>query len=209
MMKRIFAPYALPLYILVRPFAGFYAMKFENRGTVRLALFNFIMVIIAFAFNNQYVSVLANDRHPLSLNSIVDFFFLAAALLLFCAANWSVTSLTDGEGRFKDIIMAVCYAMTPFVLIVVPATVLSNFLSAEEIGLYTMLMTVAFVYFIFLVFIGLITVHNYGAIKAVLTLLLTFISILIIVFLLTLLFTLWQQLFSFAYSVYIELTFRG
>jgi hypothetical protein len=208
MIKRALAHYKLPLMIMVRPFAGFYSMKFEHQGTMRLAILNLVLVCIAYAFSNQYASLLVDARHPLNVNSLTDVLFLLAALFLFCIANWSVTSLTDGEGRFKDIFMAVCYAMTPLIITIVPATIISNFLAAEETGLFYILMTVGMTYFILLVFAGLVTVHNYGAIKALLTVLLTFVSILIIVFLATLLFTLWQQLYSFIYSLYIELSFR-
>ncbi|MCL1995134.1 MAG: YIP1 family protein, partial [Defluviitaleaceae bacterium] len=64
-------------------------------------------------------------------------------------------------------------------------------------------------YFVFLVFAGLVTVHNYTASKAVSTVFLTFVALLVIVFLITLLFTLWQQLVVFAYSVYTEIMFRA
>jgi len=208
MMRKLFGWYALPLKIMARPFAGFYAMKYEGKGVMWLALLNFFLVSVSFSFSNQYASILVNDSHPMALNSFADMIFLTAALLLFCIANWSVTSLTDGEGRFKDILMTVCYAMTPLLLTIAPAAALSNFLAAEETGIYFLILTLGMVYFVILVFVGLVTVHNYGAVKALLTVLLTFIAILIIVFLLTLLFTLWQQLWIFANSIYTELLFR-
>ena len=209
MVKRFFGLYALPMMIMARPFAGFYAMKFEGKGTLKLALFNFLLVGISLAFSNQYSSILVNDRHPLTLNSIIDFIFLVAAFLLFCISNWSVTTLTDGEGKFRDIVMAICYAMTPLVLTIAPAAILSNFLSAEEVGLYFLLIGAGMFYFVLLSFIGLVTVHDYGAVKSLLTIVLTFIAMLVIVFLLALFFTLWTQLASFISSVHTELSFRG
>jgi len=208
-MKKFLSFYSLPVQIMAQPFNGFYSMKFEGKGRVWIATLNFLIVVLSFSFSNQYASLLVNDRHPLSLNSIFDFFMLSGALLLFCVANWSVTSLTNGEGKFKEIYMAVCYAMTPLVFTIAPAAIISNFLSMEEAGFYALIVGVGMFYFIVLVFLGLVTVHNYTATKAVATIFLTFVSILVIVFLLTLLFTLWQQLWGFAYSVYNELLFRG
>lgn len=207
--KRIFGFYALPMYILTHPFEGFYEMKYLNRGSLKLAIINFLLVAASFAFASQYASIVVNMQNPLTLHSLYDFFILVIALILFCASNWSVTSLTDGEGRFKDILMAVCYAMTPLVLTIVPAAILSNFLSVEEAGFYFMILSVGTAYFVFLVFAGLVTVHNYTGAKAIATVFLTFIALLVIVFLITLLFTLWQQLVVFAYSVYTELMFRA
>jgi len=205
---RIFGFYRLPLYIIVRPIDGFYAMKFEKQGTMKLALFNFLLLCIAFALNNQYTSLIVNPRHPLAINSLGDFSMLIGALVMFSISNWSVTCLTNGEGRFKDIIMAICYAVTPLILTLVPATILSNFLSYEETGFYHMLLSVGVFYFVLLVFIGLLTVHNYTVVKTIATIFLTFIALLVIVFLVSLLFTMWQQLVGFVMSLYTEIIFR-
>jgi hypothetical protein len=193
---------------MTKPFDGFYAMKYQGEGRVWIAFVNLFLVLISYAINDQYASLVVNPQNPLELNSLVGALMLVGALLLFCVSNWSVTSLTDGEGRFKDIFMAVCYAMTPLVMTIVPATVLSRFISAEEAGFYFIILSIGLLYFIFLIFAGLVTVHNYGAGKALLTIFLTFVALLIIVFLIVLLLTLWQQLWVFAYSIYTELMFR-
>jgi hypothetical protein len=207
-IKRFFSLYSLPMLIMVKPFDGFYAMKYENKGTLRLAFFNLFLLLLSYGINNQYASLVVNDQNPLTLNSIGMWQTMIIALVLFCVSNWSVTSLTDGEGRLKHIFMAVCYAMTPLILTVIPATVISQFLSADEAGFYFMILGVGLVYFVFLVFAGLVVVHNYSPGKAVGMILLTFVAILVIIFLVTLLLTLWQQLWTFGYSLYTELMFR-
>ena len=208
MIKKIFGFYRLPLYIITNPVDGFYSMKFENKGTVKMALFNFLLLCIAYAFTAQYTSIIVIQRHPLGLHTLYESGVILLALVLFCVANWSVTSLTNGEGRFKDIIMAVCYSFTPLIITTVVATIVSRFLAQEETGFYFMILSVGLFYFVLLVFLGLLTVHNYTVVRAILTIGLTFISILIIIFLITLLFTLWQQLMHFISSVYTELIFR-
>jgi hypothetical protein len=193
---------------MVRPFNGFYAMKYEKKGTLRLAIINFLMVSLSLSITAQYASITVIPRNPMTVNSLFDFISLVVAVLLFCTSNWAVTSLSDGEGRFKDIIMAVGYAMTPIVITFIPAAILSNFLTAEEGAFYFMIINVAVFWFAVLVFAGLVTVHNYTATKAIATVFLTFIALLIIVFLITLLFTLWQQLVIFVTSLYTEIAFR-
>ena len=208
-LKRALRAYALPLQIMVRPFSGFYAMKFENQGTLKLAFFNFFMVVLSVTFTRQYSSILVNPRHPLAVNSIWELITLSVLLVLFCASNWAVTSLTDGEGRFKDILMATCYAMTPIIMIFIPAALFSNVLTLEEAAFYNMIISVAVAWFVFLVFAGLVTVHNYSPGKAIATVFLTFVAILVIAFLISLMFTLIQQLVVFVRSLYTELVFRA
>ncbi|MCL1878476.1 MAG: YIP1 family protein [Defluviitaleaceae bacterium] len=200
--------YKIPLYIMVRPFDGFYEMKYMKEGTLKISFLNLILVLVSYAINDQYASLIVNPQNPLTLNSLWYWVMIVTALILFCVSNWSVTSLMDGEGKLKEIFMAVTYAMTPLVLTIIPATILSNFLSQEEAGFYFMIMSVGVAYFVFLVFCGLVVVHNYGAAKAVLSIVLTFFALLVIVFLITLLLTLWQQLYVFGFSIYTELMFR-
>jgi hypothetical protein len=193
---------------MTNPFDGFYDMKYQREGTMKLAFFNLFAVLVSYAVHDQYAGLVVNPQNPLTLNSLMNWVMIVGALILFCVSNWSVTALTDGEGRLKDIFMAVCYSMTPLVLTIIPATILSNFLSVEEIGFYRIIWSIGIAYFVFLVFAGLVVVHNYSPSKALLTVFLTFVALLIIVFLITLLLTLWQQLYVFARSIYTELMFR-
>ncbi|MCL1878643.1 MAG: YIP1 family protein [Defluviitaleaceae bacterium] len=208
-VKKVLGFYILPLYILIHPFDGFRAMKFDREGRMWVAALNFLVVCISYSFSAQYTASIVTPHNPLVLNSLRDFSTLTSMLVLFCIANWSVTSLTDGEGKLKEIFMAVCYAMTPLVLTIIPATLLSNVLAYEETGFYFMLLSVGMGYFLFLAFIGLVTVHNYTATKAIITMFLTFVALVVIVFLLTMLSTLLFQVIMFIQSVYDEIIFRG
>jgi len=208
MIKHALSFYSLPLRILTSPVKGFYEMKFEEKGTLWLAIVNLVLLGISLAFRSQYISILISPRYPLHMNSIWDFGQLIVMLILFCVSNWSVTSLTDGEGKFKEIFMTICYAMTPLVLIIVPATLFSNVLSMQETAFFHLLISVGMFWFVVLVFVGLIVIHNYTVTKAVTTAVLTFCAMLIILFLFTLVLTLIQQVYVFIWSMYTELTFR-
>jgi len=207
-MRKIFGFYSLPLRILFRPINGFYEMKYEKKGTLKIAFLNFALLCISYAFFNQYTSIIVDASHPHWINSLFDFASLITVLVLFCASNWAVSSLTDGEGKFKEIIMAVCYAMTPLILILIPATLFSNIITIQEAQFHSLLVGLAVAWFVMLVFIGLIVVHNYTVTKAIVTAIFAFVALLIILFLITLFFSLVQQVFIFIHSIYREVTFR-
>jgi hypothetical protein len=208
MVKNICTAFRLPFYMLIHPFNGFYAMKHQKQGRLWVAIVNLVLVCLSLAYANQYASIVVNEQNPVLMNSYTDMLMITGVLLLFCVSNWSVTSLADGEGKLSEIFMAIGYAMTPLILTIAPAALLSNALAVEESGFYFMILSVGLMYFVFLVFVGLITVHNYGLGKSLVTIALTFVALLIIVFLITLLFTLWQQLISFVQSLYTEIVFR-
>ena len=206
--KRIKSFYALPLYIMIHPIDGFHQMKFEKKGTMWLAAFNFFMLGLSMSIMDQFSSIIVDQSHPQAINSIQNFVTIGGALMLFSVGNWTITSLTDGEGKLYEIIMTICYAMTPMVLVYIPATILSNFITLEEAAFYYMILSVAVAYFVGLAFLGLIIVHNYTLFKSIFMMVLTIFAILVIVFLLALMFTLWQQLYAFFYSIYVEMSFR-
>jgi len=207
-MKKLKEYYGLPLYIMVHPFDGFYRMKFDKEGRMAVAFINFFLLWFSISFMNQYTSITASQPHPLSFNSLADGASIFGILVLWCASNWSVTSLMDGEGKFKEIFMANCYAMMPLILVLAPAAAISNMFTETESAFFFMMVTAAIIWFILLAFIGMVVVHDYTAGKAIATLFLTFVALLIIVFLGTLIIAIIQQMYSFGMSIYTELAFR-
>jgi len=207
-MTSVFGDWKLPFKILFRPINGFYEMKFEKKGTLKIAFLILVFMCISFAFFNQYTSIIVDRTHPQAVNALLDVGGLLLVLVLFCVANWAVTSLTDGEGKLLEIFMTICYAMTPLVLILIPATLFSNIITLQEAGFFHLLIGFAVFWFVMLVFIGLIVIHNYTVLKAIVTAICTFFSLLIILFLITLFFSLIQQLMVFINSIYRELSFR-
>lgn len=198
-----------PLYVITHPFDGFYDMKHEHRGAMRVALFNIFFFWVSYSINRQYAGFVVNRINPLSLNTIVDLIAVITMFLLFCIGNWSITSLMDGEGKFKDIVMSVSYAMTPMNLVFVPATILGNYVADNEEAFYFMLISISVVWFLILLFVGIMTVHGYSLLKTIATLFLTFVAMLIIIFLILLMTTLVQQVLMFIKSIYTELLFRA
>ena len=69
-------------------------------------------------------------------------------------------------------------------------------------------MSIAIIWFVWLLFTGTMTVHQYSAGKTVVTMLLTLVVIGIIVFLGVLFFSMVQQMINFVTSVYKEISFR-
>ena len=69
-------------------------------------------------FFYQFVAV-----EDLDFNSIVIGFF--GLIFLFIICNYLVTSITDGEGKFKHIFMMFMYSLAPIIIALVSVTLLS------------------------------------------------------------------------------------
>lgn len=197
-----------PLHIIVRPFDGFWDLKYENRGRMSVALTILLLLVITTSLTNQFAGFLVNFNDPRYLNTIKDLMYTVLPFLLFCVANWSITTLMEGEGKFKEIVMATAYALLPLILVNLPMTFISRFMAQEETPFYWMLNSFAAIWFVYLLFVGNMTVHQYTAAKAVVTLLLTVIAMGIMVFLGALALTVGMDIYWFVYDVYRELIFR-
>ena len=118
-------------YTLTHPMDGFYWIRHKEYGSVPIAILMVILFSISFSLNRLYASFVVNETDPRSVNSLTELAGVLALFLLVCVGNWSITCLMDGEGRFKDIIIAVGYGITPATVGYVLATLLSRVI---EIG---------------------------------------------------------------------------
>lgn len=197
-----------PLHVILHPFDGFWDMKYEGKGKVRVAMAILALLVLTLILQKQFSGFLVNFNDPRTLNSLDDIQFTVLPFFLFCIANWSITTLMEGEGKFKEIVMATGYALLPLILVNLPMTFVSRFMAQEETAFYFMLNSFAAIWFIYLLFVGIMTVHQYTASKAVFTMVLTVVAMGIVVFLGTLAFSLGMQMYYFVVDIYRELLFR-
>ncbi len=195
-------------YTLTHPMDGFYWIRHKEYGSVPIAILMVILFSISFSLNRLYASFVVNETDPRSVNSLTELAGVLVLFLLVCVGNWSITCLMDGEGRFKDIIIAVGYGITPATIGYVIATLLSRVIADNEQAFYGLVIAVGIAYAVILVLMGIMQVHNYTLGKTLITLFLTFVAVLIIIFLALLLFNLVSQVITFFKSIYLELIFR-
>lgn len=195
-------------YVLFHPFDGFWDLTHEKRGSIGaattfLALFLITRVAQLMFTNFQFINA------PIQY---INVFEQAASLLLpfliLCLANWSMTTLFDGKGRFSDIYVAMCYALVPYTLIQLPLVFLSNIISFDEAAFYSVLSSFSSIWCMFLIFVGLMQVHDYGPGKTLIFLVVTVVGALIIIFLLLVFFSLLGDAASYFISLYREIAFR-
>ena len=196
------------LYVITHPFDGFWDLVHEKKGTLAAAhtfliLFLLIRVMKLMLTSFQFISA------PVQyINVFEEMGSLALPFIILCIANWAMTTLFDGKGRFKDIYMAMCYALVPYILIQLPMILVSHMLTFEEGSFYSVLLSVSVVWSVFLVFTGLMEVHDYGPGKTFIFLIVTIVGAAVIIFLLLTFFSLLGDAAGFIITLYREIVFR-
>ena len=196
------------LYVITHPFDGFWDLIHEKKGSIAAAntfliLFLLIRVLKLIATNFQFIS--APIQH---INVFEEMGSLLLPFLVLCVANWAMTTLFEGKGRFKDIYMGMCYALVPYILIQLPMILVSNMLTYEEGSFYSVLLAFSVIWCVFLVFVGLMEIHDYGPGKTFIFLIVTVVGACVILFLMLVFFSLLSDAVAFFVSFYREIVFR-
>ena len=195
-------------YVITHPFDGFWDLIHEKRGSMAAAHTFLVLFLLTRVIKLLYTSFQFISAPIQYINVFEQCASLLLPFLILCLANWAMTTLFDGKGRFRDIYMGMCYAMVPYILIQLPLVLISNMITFEEASFYTVLMSLSIVWCVFLVFVGLMEIHDYGPGKTFVFLFVTVFGALVIIFLILVFFSLLNDALAYFISLYREIVFR-
>ena len=207
-MKEIGKGLKYSFTIMAHPLRGFYEMRFEKQGNIFSCLILVVLLILAFVCQSQYTGFIFNETNPKEFNVIRQICNVLIPLLLWCVANWSITVLMDGEGRFVDIFMATCYAMVPYMITVFLGVLMSRFMTQDESTFIGIVTGIGLVFTALLLFCGILTVHQFTVTKNVFSIILTVAGMAFIVFLVLLFASIFDKLFSYVAGIFTEIQLR-
>ena len=194
--------------VITHPFDGFWDLVHEQKGTVAAAntyLFLFLLTRVIKLLYTNFQFINAPTQY---INVLEEAGSLLIPFIILCIANWAMTTLFDGKGRFKDIYVAMCYALVPYTLIQLPLVFVSQMIAFDEASFYNVLLSISLIWCIFLVFVGLMQVHDYSPLKTVIFLVFTVVGAGVILFLLLTFFSLLSDAIAYFISIYREIVYR-
>ena len=121
------------LHVITHPFDGFWDLIHEKRGTLAAANTFLALFLITYIIRILYTNFQFMKAELQYLDVLEQMGSLLLPFLILCLANWAMTTLFEGKGRFKDIYIAMCYALVPYILIQLPMVLVSNMLTLEEV----------------------------------------------------------------------------
>ncbi len=195
-------------HVILHPFDGFWDMAHEHKGSVAAATTYLVLFLITRVCKLMFTNFQFINAPLQYINVFEQCASLLIPFLVLCLANWALTTLFDGKGRFKDIYIAMCYALVPYVLIELPLIFISNIITFDEASFYYVLMSFALIWCALLAFVGLMQVHDYGPGKTIIFLLFTVLGACVIIFLVLVFFSLLSDAAMFFTSLYREIAFR-
>ena len=197
-----------PWRVMFHPASVFNDIKYENRGSLALANLLFLGLIFSSLLSTAATGFIFNMNRPEDFRLLREIGVAALLPVLWCVANLSMTTLFEGEGNLKEIWIVTNYAFFPYLLITVPVTIISNAITIEEFALASIVGTVATVYSVILLLVGMMTIHQFSLKRTIAMSLVSLGIMACIVFILVLLFSMFGQMIAFFDTVIREITYR-
>lgn len=197
-----------PLYLITHPIRGFDEFKREKKAKISVAIFYVIMMIITQTVMYNSGGFLINKNKPNEFNFLLTVVLVIFPVILGVVGNWASTALMDGKGTMLEIFQVIGYSLFPFVWLGIFATILSNFITVDEIVFYNFLMYLGIGLTVYMMFFGLMGVHEFGLFKNILMIIFTIVAIAVIIFVILLFLSLIQYVYSFLSSVIEEFIAR-
>ena len=194
---------------MTHPLDGFWDLTHEKRGTYAAANTILIATLMIRVLKLKYTSFVVVA--PVYWEDINIFMILASVLFplaLWVVGNWALTTLFDGKGRLGQVYMATCYGMLPYPVIMIPLTIISNFVTTDEAEFYTTLSALALAYAALLIVAAMGQIHEYSLAKNILFTIASLFAMLVMIFLLMLFFSMISQGVAYFVSLVKELLFR-
>jgi hypothetical protein len=195
-------------HIIFHPFDGFWDMRHEKRGNLISTFILYGLFIESMLILQQYGGFLMYDFNPRTYNVFRSIVAIVVPLILWCVSNWCFTALTDGEGRFIDIIMATGYALFPVTITNMIGTLLSNVVIQNEFDFVNMIYDIGILWSALLIFCGVATIHQFTAKKTIFTIIITISGMFFIVFLSLLFGSIIDKLMNFVLGLITEIKLR-
>lgn len=187
--------------LLRKPTDSFYDLRAGKRGSTLGATVLYIITFAVFlwytigkGFIYQYIEAYE-----------VDFIALTAGYVgiigLFIFCNYMVTSIQDGEGPMISIYRTVGYSLVPWMISMIAVTILSHFLTYDDVFLLQVIQYAGIGLTGFMLFMGIGNIHNYTVWQTIKSLIITVAFMLIILLVLLIITMLTGELVEYIWSV--------
>jgi tetratricopeptide (TPR) repeat protein len=193
-----------------QPIDSFYYIKKGLRGSLPFAfiLYGAVIVIrILTLYGTGFIfSPYGNFWEIRVVDEIIT---VVGLLLLWNVANYLVSTISDGEGRVRDVVIGTAYSLFPYILIALPVALISNVLTLNEVFLYSFALNLMWLWIAIMLFIMVMEIHNYTFAETVKNILVTFFTMSLILLTGYILYVLFNHLYEFVLAVIQELRLRA
>ena len=195
-------------YTVFHPISGFEEVKWNDKGSVVISVVVLFLFFLINVLQAQMTGFSFNSNNPDKISMISIFAISVGGVALWFVANWAMSSLMNGEGKLRQIWVVTCYALIPYVVFTALFIIASNFASLEMGVFLYLLYAFGIAWSCIMMFFGMYQIHQLDFKGTVANVFLTIVGIAIMLFIMVLLYSLFQQMYTFLYTIFSEIMFR-
>ncbi len=208
--KKLVDDFVFMFRFIKQPVDSFYYIKKNLRGSLRFAVIIYLWVIVVRVLSLYWTGFIFNPYAALSDIRVENEVLITILLIVvWNAANYLVSTISDGEGRTRDVIIGSAYSLFPYALFVLPIALVSNVLSLNEIFIYSFSLNIVWFWTGFMLFIMVKEIHNYSFAETVRNVLITIFTMALFALTGYILYVLFNQLYDFLSAILQEIRLRG
>nr|WP_176475417.1 YIP1 family protein [Paenibacillus sp. 7541] len=194
--------------MLRHPLDTFYDIKNGNKASVLSASILYIVFFVEYMLSLGYTGFIFSTGLLENISLLLIIAIFVSVLALFIIVNYLISTITDGEGSFKQVYISSIYSLAPYLIFILPITLLSRVLTINEAFLYDFSLQIIIVWSVLNLCIMVKEIHNYTISETIKNILLTLFGSIITVTVLIIVYILLGQVYEFIYSLIQEVTIR-
>lgn len=192
----------------LHPFDSFNAVRYKDGGSLTIAI-----ILTVLFFVSSVLTVLESNFRFTSFdadtfNSLFEILKTIGLILLWSLANWGISVLLQGIGKFRHVFIVTAYSVFPVIICNFVSIVLSWVITSPTSTLMSGLSLVAMAWTAVILSVGLMVVHDFSFFRYLVSVVVGVFFMFLIVFILFVFGILVTQLWSFATTVFLEYTYR-
>lgn len=195
-------------YLLKHPIDGFSALRYEYKGGYLSAIILLLGAYASIVIMRLFTSFSFNMVDIRRVNIIAILIQFVLIWLGWVVANYLVSSIYRGEGRFKDVFVGSAYALIPVILVGIPLAIISNIMTTSELAIYDFIENILYIWTAAMIFWKIQSLQNYSVGETIVNIFLTIVAFATLAILALVVIGLSSDLKDFIIEVYQEVKMR-
>jgi hypothetical protein len=191
-----------------RPADGYYGIKIENKVGYLASIFLLLMFFVVFVIDKYGRGFIFRTVQEGVYDIFIDASYVFGGSLLLIISNYLVSTINDGDGKFKHIFCGFVYSLAPYFIIKPFIIILSHILTLNESFLIHFSDFIVYVWVTILFIVMVKQINDYSLRETFKVIFLTLFTALIIVLILFIVYVLVSQVIDFISSIFGEAVYR-
>ncbi|WP_413379446.1 YIP1 family protein [Alkalihalobacillus sp. 1P02AB] len=193
---------------LKKPLDSLYYLRVDERASILSATILYVVFVTEYLLTIYWTGFLFNTRSTEQITLFFEIGTVLVPLALFIVTNYLVSTITDGEGRFRHVYIGTIYSLAPLIIFIIPITLISNVLTYNEAFLYQFPLQIIIIWSLILLFLMIKELHDFTGMGTVRNIVVTIFGMFIMVLIFFVLYVLVDQLVDFIWSFIQEVVLR-